>query len=148
MSSTSNVMYVSAFQLEIGSTATAFSRAGGTIQGELALCQRYYQRFSSANQYAIIVTGMFGQSSTGGQLNFLYPVTMRTIPTSIDFSNLAWYGGGGGPTSISNVVINGSYITSQAANLTVTSTGLTNGSYYAIIQSSTGSAYLGLNAEL
>jgi hypothetical protein len=135
-------------QLEAGPTATEFTTAAGSIGGELALCQRYYQRFSSAYQYAIIVPGMFGQTSTTGQLNFLYPVTMRTIPTSIDFSNLAWYGGGGGPTSISNVVINGSYITSQGANLTVTSTGLTNGSYYVIIQSAVGSAYLGLNAEL
>ena len=139
---------ITGVQLEIAPQATPFSRAGGSIGGELALCQRYYQRFSSAYQYAIVVPGMFGQSSTGGQLNFLYPVTMRTIPSSIDFSNLAWYGGGGGPTSISNVVINGSYITSQGANLTVTSTGLTNGSYYAIIQSATGSAYLGLSAEL
>ena len=139
---------ITGVQLEIGTVATTFSRAAGTIQAELAACQRYYQRFSSAYQYAIVVPGMFGQSSTAGQLNFLYPVTMRTTPSSIDFSNLAWYGGGGGPTSISNVVINGSYITSQGANLTVTSTGLTNGSYYVIIQSAVGSAYLGLNAEL
>jgi len=31
-------------QLEIGSVPTHFSRAGGTIQGELVACQRYYEK--------------------------------------------------------------------------------------------------------
>jgi hypothetical protein len=31
-------------QLEIGSVATPFTRAGGTIGGELSLCQRYYEK--------------------------------------------------------------------------------------------------------
>jgi len=37
-------IYMGDVQLEIGSVATAFSRAGGSIGGALAVCQRDYQK--------------------------------------------------------------------------------------------------------
>jgi hypothetical protein len=67
-------------QLEAGSTATAFQTATGTLQGELALCQRYYQRYTAATafyRYAI------GQAISSTQAGYVIPlkVTMRTTPT-------------------------------------------------------------------
>ena len=40
---TTQVTQVAGVQLEVGSVPTQFSRAGGTLSGELTACQRYYE---------------------------------------------------------------------------------------------------------
>jgi len=78
-------------QIELGSTATTFSRAGGTIQGELAACQRYYVRWGGlANEN---VSLGIANSTTAVQFRTVLPVEMRVAPTSIDFSGLKAYDG-------------------------------------------------------
>jgi hypothetical protein len=64
-------------QLEAGSTATAFQTATGTIQGELAACQRYYQ---------LIANPLVKGTASGGFSNKAYDtsfwvVEMRVAPT-------------------------------------------------------------------
>ena len=63
-------------QLEQGSTATAFQTATGTIQGELAACQRYYQALANFS--------VFGYQNAANQsiMNTLpFATTMRATPT-------------------------------------------------------------------
>jgi hypothetical protein len=62
-------------QLEAGSVATPFSRAGGTLQGELAACQRYY--------WALSATVIYTYGAGGGQYRvpIYFPISMRSAPT-------------------------------------------------------------------
>lgn len=76
-------IYLGDVQLEVGSVATAFSRAGGTIQGELSACLRYYWRMTqvnSASGYAYIGNG-FCETTTVSLYTIPFPVQMRTNPT-------------------------------------------------------------------
>jgi hypothetical protein len=67
-------------QVEAGSVATAFQTATGTIQGELAACQRYYERINATSIYAGFGSG-FCNNTTTGQIFVNYQTTKRTQPS-------------------------------------------------------------------
>ena len=69
---------VTGVQLELGSVATAFSRAQGTLQGELNACQRYYYRANIDGDFASAFFS--GNTRLAGAINL--PVKMRTNPTT------------------------------------------------------------------
>jgi len=70
-------------QAEASSVATPFQTATGTIQGELAACQRYYQVIAGtiAGSNFPIVTGYASAVSQTPRFPVSFPVTMRVTPT-------------------------------------------------------------------
>jgi hypothetical protein len=135
-------------QLELGSVATTFKRsngAGGTIQGELAACQRYYWRYTGGATYAPYGIG-YAKSTTGTEFVINHPVDLRVPATSIDYSTLA-AGDGVTGTTLTNLVI--SFGNNGKTLLTGTvASGLTQYRPYSLTNAGSTAGFLGLSAEL
>ena len=130
-------------QLELGSYATTFSRAGGTIQGELAACQRYYFRMNGSGNYDPVGFG-YSDSTTVGRMYVTTP-PMRVLPTSMDYTNLS---------IVADAIYNSTAasIGAKSPNMVRVDltglSGLTAFRSYALILQNTANQFLGFSSEL
>ena len=132
-------------QVEQSSTATPFTTATGTIQGELAACQRYYQRFTAGSANNYMASGGIAGSSTDLYMPVKLTTTMRIAPTAIDYTGLRWQ-------IISNSgTISSAVISDANPNICLircTSTGLTSTTQSYMLMTAANTDYLGFSAEL
>jgi hypothetical protein len=75
INSTSNNVYLTGVQLEVGTTATDWSLMARSYGEELALCQRYFQLPGSWQAHSDTYT------ATAFKIMHSFPVTMRASPT-------------------------------------------------------------------
>ena len=140
---------ITGVQLDIGSVALPFRTNGGTFQGELAACQRYYYQWQAAGNYSPFGVG-FTQGTTLAILYKAMPVVMRTTPTITTTGTAANYAvmnGNTGRIACSAVpVINQG--NPDGLILDWAATGLTAGGAIEGNANNTTAAYVGFSAEL
>ena len=144
--STSNDFFLTGVQLEVGSVATDFEHR--SFAQELALCQRYFNAYSTetVNGHWFLAAG-YNSSNAGARGSFPFTVPMRAIP-SLALSDLSHFIELGTSKTISSITLADSGTGKNLTGLTVTfSTNATAGFAY-VIRSNSTSAVLKFDAEL
>jgi hypothetical protein len=134
-------------QLETGSVATPFVRASGTLQGELAACQRYYYRTGNAVTNEMIGTGAITDTNYCYPIVY-HPVTMRTAPT-FAFSAVGDFIVTDGTTVGAPATINADTMGPRTSALAVIRSGLALGRAARVFRNGSASgAFMEFSAEL
>jgi len=79
LSSTSNNIFTTGWQFEVGSVATDFAHEG--VETTLAKCQRYYWREQAVSANQPLAGGGYNTSTTVSDFVTYFPVIMRVAPT-------------------------------------------------------------------
>jgi hypothetical protein len=134
---------ITGVQLEVGKVATPFEHR--SYGEELALCQRYYNKFDVG--YLVLTAYNSGTKLHG---NIYFPVEMRASPSSQIIGTIDRVALSGVTNITTTLVLNSTYGANNSfreVRLNRTSgTVLTDGYAYAVIP--TSSAYLEFNSEL
>jgi hypothetical protein len=136
-------------QVEAGSTATNFTTATGTIQGELAACQRYYYRFGSDTAFQTYALGS-AKSTTIATIYVQHPVQLRIVPSSLEHSGLTLFDGNSLTAAPGSIVINGGQTGKNGTVIEVnySSAALVQFRPYQLLANSNSNSYMAFTAEL
>jgi hypothetical protein len=142
------------FQIESGSVATSFQTATGTVQGELAACQRYYYTLpynynaERQNPYTDFLIMNTADQTSWARGVVQFPVTMRTSPTLQAPTAANYYIlGSAGVLSVTSISIDNMTNASMAV-VNAYRTGMSTGTTYFLRFAGNVTDYLRFSAEL
>lgn len=134
------------WQLEVGSTATPFQTATGTLQGELSACQRYFYRFGGLvnNEYFAIGTSV----SAGTAIGYASPkVSLRGTPT-LSFTTASNYRVIEGTSQTTATSVNAEELSANNISFAFNASGFTIGRANRMNANNTTNGYIDISAEL
>jgi hypothetical protein len=142
-----NTLQIWGVQVEYGSKATPFETATGTIQQELAACQRYFYRMGGDS----VADRAFGAgimvSTTSANHYIQYPVSMRGVPSASFSAANTFYLYGGGGAAVPSAISAGS-ITSQSLQAIATRSATTQNLPSFLQAIGSANAFIDISAEL
>jgi hypothetical protein len=145
-----SVLDIWGVQVEAGSVATAFQTATGTIQGELAACQRYYERIVADASYGFIGNA-YAFSTTAGYVVIPFKTNKRITPSVMDTSAAGTFQFDDGATgytpsalAISTPLTNTNFGALQATG----TSGMTQYRPALFVAKNSSTAFIGFSAEL
>jgi len=133
-------------QLELGSVPTAWNLATGTLQGELAACQRYFYRFGGliANEYFAIGTSVSATTAIG----YASPkVSLRGTPT-LTFTTASNYRVIEGTSQTTATSVNAEELSANNISFAFNASGFTIGRANRMNANNTTNGYIDISAEL
>jgi hypothetical protein len=147
--STNDYFEITGIQIEQGSVASPFVRSGGTIGGELAMCQRYFERIDSATGNAFTPFGTGLCASTAIAYDTVNYTIKRVLP-SMSFATAAAFqqtGSTGAGVTCSAISSAATGISTALVTTSVAS-GLVAGDATILYRNSSAAAYIDISAEL
>ena len=136
-------------QLEVGSQATAFEHR--SFGEELALCQRYYYRWTAGSTNRYVWMGQSYSTSTCFGIIKQLPVTMRAVPTSTVSGTFTPFGDDGstnGHSSFSNTNIDQNNVDHIGTSGWGGASGVGGGGRAVVVTASGATDYIDASAEL
>jgi len=144
---TNDYYEITGVQIDIGSVALPVRRNGATIQGELAACQRYYYRNTADSAYSAFATGA-AKSTTFANCFTQFPVQMRIVPTTIDYSTVALWDFPENAYTVTGITLSQGTKNNIFNTVNVSAATLTASRPYYLLANNNSAAYVGYSAEL